>query len=86
MNQIDAAIDELRGALDGDGFDLRLGSVEPDGVVRVILEARPGACLDCLVQDEVLLRILDDSIRKKSPDVRQVILEKQGFDRQEASE
>jgi Fe-S cluster biogenesis protein NfuA len=77
---VETALDNVRPALDADGFDLRLGSVGPDGAVEVVLEARPDACLDCLVPDEMLVQIIETAIRQQDPGVQRVTLTKSGFD------
>lgn len=76
---IEAALDQIRPALDADGFELRLQDVDADGRVRVTLEARPGACHDCLVSDDDLVAILAASIKEREPGVGDVLLDKQGF-------
>lgn len=58
------ALDTLRPAFDSDGFDLRLEGFSPPGEVVVSLEARPGACQDCLVPDEVLVQVIAAGIRQ----------------------
>jgi Fe-S cluster biogenesis protein NfuA len=77
---VETALDNVRPALDADGFDLRLGSIGDDGQVGIVLEARPDACLDCLVPDEMLVQIIETAIRDKEPTLRQVTLTKSGFD------
>lgn len=78
MNDIQGALDELAPGLGADGFELRLEAVEPDGRVRIALEAGPDACRDCLVPDELLVSILESSVRERIPDAT-VVLEKIGF-------
>lgn len=75
---VDAALAELLPSLDADGFDLRLDSIEGDEV-HVGLVAKPDACLECLVPDEMLVQILETSIRKLYPDLSGVKLTKHGF-------
>lgn len=79
MDDLEAALESLRPALDADGFDLKIDSVEPEGRVHVGLEARADACHDCLVPDDVLKQILETSIKEKRPDITEVVLEKHGF-------
>jgi Fe-S cluster biogenesis protein NfuA len=74
------ALETLRPSLDADGFDLYLDSMRTDGTVVVILAARPDACLECLVPDDLLVQMIEGSIRKQSPSVGQVELVKRGFD------
>lgn len=77
---VEKALDNVRPALAADGFDLRIGAIEADNSVRVVLEAKPDACMECLVPDDVLVAILDKAIRDQDPDVGQVSVDKVGFD------
>jgi Fe-S cluster biogenesis protein NfuA len=77
---VHVALDALRPSLDADGFDIYLDSVTIDGTVVVILEARPGACLECLVPDELLIQMIDSAIRKQSASFSQLELVRKGFD------
>ncbi len=81
MNEpIERALESLRPAMGADGFELRLGSIDPDGSVRIVLEAGPNACMDCLVPDDVLVGILERTIRAEAPAVGRVVLEKRNID------
>jgi hypothetical protein len=77
----ESALATLRPGLDADGFDLRLGDSTSDSSVEVILEARPDACHDCLVPDEMLIRMIEAAIRSSNTEVKTVSLTKVGFDR-----
>jgi Fe-S cluster biogenesis protein NfuA len=77
---VEKALDNVRPALAADGFDLRIGAIEADNSVRVVLEAKPDACMECLVPDDVLVAILDKAIRDQDPNVGQVTVDKVGFD------
>lgn len=77
---VEKALDNVRPALAADGFDLHVGSIEADNSVRVILEAKPDACLECLVPDAVLVAILDKAIRDQDPNVGTVTVDKVGFE------
>jgi Fe-S cluster biogenesis protein NfuA len=77
---VESALAQLRHSLDADGFDLLLGQITAEGQVSVVLSARPGACLDCLVPDHMLIKIIDSAIRKNWPDAGEVVLEKSGFE------
>ncbi len=76
---IEVAVGRLREGLAADGFDLRVGGVGHDGTVEVVLEAKPQACLDCLVSDEMLVSMLTDSMRRAGCDAERVTLVKKGF-------
>lgn len=75
---IENALTQLRPSLAADGFDLQLDGVVEDEV-RIGLVAKPDACLDCLVPDEMLVQILETSIRKQYPTLGHVVLTKHGF-------
>jgi Fe-S cluster biogenesis protein NfuA len=84
MNEaaIEAALESLRPAMEADGFDLRLAERQPGEGLMVVLEARPGACMECLVPDDVLTMIISDAIRRNDiVGVGHVSLVKKGFDR-----
>jgi Fe-S cluster biogenesis protein NfuA len=81
---VEKALANVRPALAAVGFDLRVGSIEADNSVRVILEAKPEACMDCLVPDAVLVAILDKAIRDQDPNVGTVTVDKVGFEGVEA--
>ena len=73
--KVEQVLRNLRGSFSEDGFDLHIGAIDHDSV-EVILEALPGACLECLVPDEVMLRIFENAIREAVPDVGGVTLTK----------
>ena len=76
-----SAIADLGRALDADGFELFVEQGYDQSRVRVVLRAKPDACLDCLVPDDILTAIVSDSIHQvvgyAGADVR---LMKVGFD------
>lgn len=80
-NVIDEALDSLRPGLEADGFSLRLGDARQQGTVRVILEAGPESCLDCLVPEDMMVSVLENAIREKGVSVDRVELVKLGFDK-----
>ncbi len=75
------AIAELGKALDADGFDLFVEKGYDQSRVRVVLRAKPDACLDCLVPDDTLTAIVSDSIHEVAGYAEaEVRLVKVGFD------
>jgi hypothetical protein len=76
---LEAVLDPLRQGLQSDGFDLRAGATG-DERVQVILEAKEGACLDCLVPESFMIQMIEDGIRKQDGTVAQVELVKLGFE------
>lgn len=76
---VETALDQIRPSLAADGFDLRLAGTT-GGTVEVVLEAKPDACLDCLVPDEMLVQILETAIRDEEPGLDKVVLTKSGFE------
>lgn len=77
---IESALEKVRPALASDGFRLSLGNVKPSGAIEIILEALPGACLDCLVPDEILIQIVASAVHDEGATVGRIELEKRGFD------
>jgi hypothetical protein len=78
---IDSALEPLRAGLAADHFELKLLALEADGRrARVNLHADPDACLDCLIPEELLIKMIGDCIRKSDPTVEQVELIKTGFE------
>jgi Fe-S cluster biogenesis protein NfuA len=77
---VQSALAKVRPSLDADGFDLNLRSLTPEGAVEVVLAARPDACLDCLVPDEMLVQIIETAIRAEAADLCGVTLVKEGFE------
>jgi len=75
---VESALEVLRPGLGADGLDLYVGALDGD-VVQVVLEAKPGACLDCVVPDDVLVQILESAIRESSTTLDRVELVKKGF-------
>lgn len=72
------ALAKLAPSLDADGFDLRLGDIAGDGTVQVLLEAKPNACLDCLVPQEMLLATIEKAISQEGESAK-VVLVRIGF-------
>lgn len=77
---VETALENVRPALAADGFDLRLENIAPGGAVEIVLEAKPDACLDCLVPDEMLVQIIETAIRDQDSSLDHVVLSKAGFE------
>lgn len=77
---IETALEHLRPGLAADGFDLRLGSIKADGSVEIVLEAKPEACLECLVPDLMLVQVIETAIRDEDRSLDHVVLKKVGFE------
>lgn len=78
LRQLDAALDPIRPSLDTDGFSLHVSTRDAD-TVRVVLEATPAACLDCLVPADLLERIVLDALSHCDTSVRRIDIERRGF-------
>lgn len=76
---VESALESLRPGLAADGFDLRLLAVDAAGCVEIVLEAKPDACLDCLVPNEMLIQILESAIRERDATLDHVVLTRSGF-------
>ena len=77
---VEAAIDELRPFLQADGFDLGLEELSVEGDLVVCLEAKPEACLECLVPDDILMQIIDSGVRRHASGVGRISLVRRGFE------
>ena len=64
---------EFRSALQADGFDLEVGTVQP-GVVVVRVLHGPDAREDCLTPDDRLGSMLKNAFQRIMPEVSEVIL------------
>lgn len=67
--RVTLALDEVRPALQMDGGDVELVSVE-DGVVRVRLL---GACGGCPMATMTLVGFVEERLRARVPEIRQVV-------------
>jgi len=79
---VEEALEALRPSLAADGFSLHAGELSASGDVEIILEAKPDACLDCLVPDEFMVQMIADAIRKNDSSMVSVTLLKRGFEGQ----
>jgi hypothetical protein len=86
MNEttVAGALGALRSGLQADGFDLYLMDITAAGDVVVCLEAKPSACMDCLVPDDMLHKVVQNAIRQAEPGTGRVTLVKKGFEEQDA--
>jgi Fe-S cluster biogenesis protein NfuA len=76
----ESALTALRPALAADGFDLRLDRFDGADAV-VVLEAKPEACSDCMVPDDMLVSILETAMHEADGGIEHVVLTKIGFER-----
>jgi Fe-S cluster biogenesis protein NfuA len=67
---LEAALDEIRPALQGDGGDLALLGVDDEGVVTVELM---GACGDCPLQIVTLAAGIEVLVQRRVPGVSGVV-------------
>jgi hypothetical protein len=77
---IESALDTLRPGLAADGFELHTAPSETADQVQVVLEATREACLDCLVPENILVGIIEDTIVACGVKGVRVKLIKKGFD------
>ena len=67
--KIEKALTGIRGALQRDGGDIELVSIE-DGVVKVRLK---GACAGCPMSQMTLANFVEAELRKAVPEVKRVV-------------
>ncbi len=77
---VDEALAGVRTGLEADGFKLYAQSVTAGGDVVVALEAVTADCLECLVPDAILQRMMDQAVREKNPDLGVLTVVKVGFE------
>jgi len=68
--QVQAALDKVRPALQRDGGDVELVDVTPDGVVKVRLK---GACGGCPMSTMTLKQGIERTIKQAVPEVKEVV-------------
>jgi Fe-S cluster biogenesis protein NfuA len=68
--QVESALDRLRPALLLDGGNVELAGVDEDGAVSVLFQ---GACARCPAQLATLRLVLEPTLRREIPAVREVI-------------
>lgn len=68
--KVEEALKKVRPALQRDGGDIELVSVEPDGVVKVRLR---GACGSCPMSMMTLKMGVEKFLKQEVPDVKQVV-------------
>lgn len=68
---VEKALDEIRPFLQGDGGDISLVEIDPDGkIVKVRLE---GTCVSCSINQMTLKNGVEMTIKRYAPEVEQVI-------------
>lgn len=68
--EVQKALDNVRGALMADGGDVELVDVTDDGIVKVRLK---GACGCCPMSQLTLKMGIEKAIKKEVPQVKEVI-------------
>lgn len=68
--KIEKALENVRPALQADGGDIQLVSVEPDGTVKVRLL---GACGGCPMSQMTMTQGVERAIKNAVPEVKKVI-------------
>ncbi len=69
---LDSALNDFRPGFDADGFDVAVESVDAAGVVVVRVHHRPGACVECLVPDDLLTAMFKTAMQRVMPEVARV--------------
>jgi Fe-S cluster biogenesis protein NfuA len=67
--KVEQALNKIRPALQGDGGDVELIDVSPEGVVRVRLK---GACGGCPMSQMTLKMGIEKILKKEVPEVKSV--------------
>jgi len=67
--KVEQALNKIRPALQGDGGDVELVDISPEGVVRVRLK---GACGGCPMSQMTLKMGIERILKKEVPEVKSV--------------
>jgi Fe-S cluster biogenesis protein NfuA len=68
--QVEAALNKIRPALNADGGDVKLIDVSEDGVVKVQLT---GACSGCPMSQMTLKMGVEKVLKQEIPEVKEVV-------------
>jgi Fe-S cluster biogenesis protein NfuA len=68
--QVEAALNKIRPALNADGGDVKLIDVSDDGVVKVQLT---GACSGCPMSQMTLKMGVEKVLKQEIPEVKEVV-------------
>ncbi|HPI94203.1 MAG TPA: NifU family protein [Deltaproteobacteria bacterium] len=69
FDQVEKALEKTRAVLRGDGGDVELVDVSPDGVIQVRLK---GACHGCPMATMTLKSLIERVLKKEVPGVKEV--------------
>ena len=68
--QVEAALNKIRPALNADGGDVKLIDVSDDGIVKVQLT---GACGGCPMSQMTLKMGIERTLKQEIPEVKEVV-------------
>jgi Fe-S cluster biogenesis protein NfuA len=68
--EVEAALNKIRPALNADGGDVKLVDVSDDGVVKVQLT---GACGGCPMSQMTLKMGIEKTLKQEVPEVKEVV-------------
>ena len=68
--QVEAALDKIRPALQADGGDVELVEITDDGVVKVKLL---GACMGCPMGQQTLKMGIEKKLKEELAEVKEVV-------------
>ncbi|UCE35346.1 MAG: NifU family protein [Deltaproteobacteria bacterium] len=68
--QVEAALNKIRPALNADGGDVKLIDVSDDGIVKVQLT---GACGGCPMSQMTLKMGIERTLKQEVPEVKEVV-------------
>jgi Fe-S cluster biogenesis protein NfuA len=68
--QVEAALNKIRPALNADGGDVKLIDVSDDGIVKVQLT---GACGGCPMSQMTLKMGIEKTLKEEVPEVKEVV-------------
>lgn len=81
--QLERIVEEFRPGFQADGMDVRIGRIDPAGVIEVKVIMGPDACAECLMPEAMLADMFSAAMRPVMPNLTRVdvVREEPGADR-----
>lgn len=68
---VEVALSKIRETLAADGFKMKYETTG-QGVLNVLIVAEPGACVECLVPEPILVDMLNSELKEHGLDFQEI--------------